>query len=122
VKPTAPSKTSAETNTGGSSPARGLCPKSVHSTTARKFKLRLYLLPIIALRCFGCLALLRARRFVFFRGHPAPTAWTDHNWLFWTRGLVGLMHETRPSAIARQRPLGAAPDSTYFLQRLLRGI
>jgi hypothetical protein len=87
-----------------------------------KFKLRLYLLPIIALRCFGCLALLRARRFVFFRGHPAPTAWTDHNWLFWTRGLVGLMHETRPSAIARQRPLGAAPDSTYFLQRLLRGI
>jgi hypothetical protein len=31
-----------------------------------------------------CLALLRAHRFVFFRGHPAPTAWTDHNWLFWT--------------------------------------
>jgi hypothetical protein len=44
VKHTAPSKTSAET-TGGSSPARGLCPKSVHSTTARKFKLRHYLLP-----------------------------------------------------------------------------
>jgi hypothetical protein len=45
-----------------------------------------------------CLVLLRAHRFVFFRGHPAPTAWTDHNWLFWTRGLVGLKHERRPSA------------------------
>src|SRR5258708_1877827 len=41
VKPTAQSKTSAET-TGRLSPARRLCPKPVHSTTARKFKLRHY--------------------------------------------------------------------------------
>jgi hypothetical protein len=38
VKPTAPSKASAET-TGRPSPARRLCPKSVHSTTIGSFKL-----------------------------------------------------------------------------------
>jgi len=37
VKPTAPSKASAET-TGRPSPARRLCPKSVHSTTIGSFK------------------------------------------------------------------------------------
>src|ERR1700730_9451368 len=38
---TAPTKKSAEP-TGRPSPARRLCPKPVHSTTARKFKLRHY--------------------------------------------------------------------------------
>jgi len=32
-----------------------------------------------------CLALLRPHRFVFFRRHSTPTAWTDHNWLFRAR-------------------------------------
>jgi hypothetical protein len=76
-----------------------------------------------------CLALLRVPcaasgpSVVFIRGHPAPTAWTDHNWLFWTRGLVGLTHETAAQCdLARQRPSAQLSDSTYFLQRLLRGI
>ena len=34
---------------------------------------------------FDCLALLRPYRFVFFRRHSTPTAWTDHNWLFRAR-------------------------------------
>ena len=32
---------------------------------------------------FDRLACFRFHRFVFFCRHPAPTARTDHNWLFW---------------------------------------
>ena len=32
---------------------------------------------------FDRLAGFRFHRFVFFCRHPAPTARTDHNWLFW---------------------------------------
>jgi hypothetical protein len=32
---------------------------------------------------FDRLACFRLHRFVFFCRHPAPTARTDHNWLFW---------------------------------------
>src|SRR6516162_6523726 len=42
VKPTAPSKTSAEITGRLSSPARRLCPNPVHATTAGKFKLTHY--------------------------------------------------------------------------------
>src|SRR5438445_13240092 len=32
---------------------------------------------------FDRLACFRFHRFVFFCRHPAPTAQTDHNWLYW---------------------------------------
>ena len=32
---------------------------------------------------FDRLTCFRFHRFVFFCRHPAPTARTDHNWLFW---------------------------------------
>ena len=34
---------------------------------------------------FDRLACFRFHRFIFFCCHPAPTARTDHNWLFWAR-------------------------------------
>jgi hypothetical protein len=34
---------------------------------------------------FDRLACFRFHRFVFFCRHQAPTARTDHNWLFWAR-------------------------------------
>jgi hypothetical protein len=67
---------------------------------------------------FDRLACFRFHRFVFFCRHPAPTARTDHNWLFWARphaSEINTIKQTCQSGEIGQYQKARNRDTTHSL-------